>query len=157
MATHRVTDKICRHMATIPFLSGVTVELTIEKAAALMDKTPRQVRYMIQKGRLRARKEGKRWYIDRKDLPEDLADPVQRQQRRLGKMRDAVEDALGTGEEPRYSMTSLKAFGVARTLLFDLRETYGPEHPAAGAIEAVPSRQRVGPWAGGCTRNAGWH
>lgn len=45
------------------------VKLSLADAAALLGKSRRQVRYMIQQGRLPARKVAGRWVIEREELP----------------------------------------------------------------------------------------
>ncbi|MCG8425133.1 MAG: helix-turn-helix domain-containing protein [Proteobacteria bacterium] len=45
------------------------MELTVDQAAAKLGMTERQVRYLIKRGSLAARKRGKRWLIDSDALP----------------------------------------------------------------------------------------
>jgi hypothetical protein len=97
------------------------MDLSLRDAAKLLGKSPRQVRYMMQTGRIKARKDGGRWVIPRKELP--LSDTaVARGLADQARLKDVLEGALGTpggsaGAKRRYSVTDLKVFGVGCTLL----------------------------------------
>ena len=63
------------------------MKLSLSQAAEQLGKTRRQIRYMIQEGRLEASKEGGRWSVDSGALP--LDGPRQAAQaRRLERLRD---------------------------------------------------------------------
>lgn len=49
------------------------MDLSLAEAAAHLGKSPRQVRYLIKQGKLRARKRGSAWVIDSTDLPRSEA------------------------------------------------------------------------------------
>lgn len=115
------------------------MELSLVEAAAQLGKTPRQVRYLIKQGRLRARKHGTSWLIDSADLPksEAQAEAALAQQTQL---RAAVEEALELprGERRRgYSFTQLRASQIALPLYRTASTTLGSEHPATRALHAV--------------------
>ncbi len=88
------------------------MELTLTDAASLLGKTPRQVRYLLKQGGLKARKVGGRWMIDSDSLPLS----PQQLQRRLDKaaqLDQVVRDALGplVGRRGRaYSVTDMVAW-----------------------------------------------
>ena len=76
------------------------MDLSLKDAARLMGKSTRQVCYLLQQGRLKARKDGARWVIAREDLP--LSDTqVARGLAEQSRLKEVIETALGapTGEE----------------------------------------------------------
>ncbi len=111
------------------------MNLTLDEAAARLGKSPRQVRYMINAGRLEAAKFGGRWMIDSDhlDLSEAQQQAVERKERRL---RAAVEEGLGLPEKGkrRYSVRDLKAVQIALPLHRQAAEVLGADHPATGAL-----------------------
>ncbi len=87
--------------------------LTLQQAAAQLGKSQRQVRYMIRKGTLRARKVQGKYRIDSGDLPR--SDPKKAADaRKARQLRSLVEEALEVPEElpRRYSVLDLKAFQI---------------------------------------------
>ena len=50
------------------------MRLSVTETATVLGKSPRQVRYMIQLGQLKAERQGKAWRIDGESLP--LEDPT---------------------------------------------------------------------------------
>ena len=126
------------------------MQLTLEEAARRLGKSTRQVRYLIQQERLKARKFAGRWVIDSEDLP---LSPGQRQavERRERELRTAVDEALGlpAGDDrkPRYSIRDLKAFQIAAPLYHRAETQLGAEHPATAAL-----RQVLGELTRGCHR-----
>jgi len=111
------------------------MDLTLDQAAALLGKTARQVRYMIQQGRLPARKSGKRWLIADADLPRS-AGQVAAASRREGALDAAVDDALAATPHlrRRFSICDLRAFKIGRPLYASACERLGAEHPASRAL-----------------------
>jgi len=88
------------------------MELTLEQAAVSLGKTRRQVRYLIQQGRLPARKTGGRWYVESAALQQDPA-AAHRAQGRDAQLQSAIEEALRPAATRRsYSLQDLKAFQV---------------------------------------------
>lgn len=72
-ALHAATEQAPRVELTCDTASvitpPVTVEVTVDQAAAALECTPQWVRHLIGDGRLRARRAGARlWLIDRADL-----------------------------------------------------------------------------------------
>ncbi len=114
------------------------MQLTLQQAAERLGKSVRQVRYLIQKGWLRANKSGGRWLIEAADLP--LSEPqraaVGRRERAL---RSAVERGLGLEDSAseRYSVRDLKAFQIALPLYQQGSELFGANHVAVGALHRV--------------------
>ena len=116
------------------------MKLTLEQAATRLGKTQRQVRYLIQQGRLPAEKIGGRWSIDSDDLSlnKEQRRSTERKQRQ---MRAAVEEALELESEEerprRYSVLDLKAFQVALPLYNEAQTELGEDHPATRALQRV--------------------
>lgn len=83
------------------------MDLSLVEAAAQLGKSPRQVRYLIQQGKLRARKRGHSWVIDSTDLPRAEAQ-VEAAMSKQAQLRAAIDEALELpkGERRRgYSFT----------------------------------------------------
>jgi len=88
------------------------MELSLQQAVEILGKTRRQVLYMIEQGRLPAKKIGGRWVIERADLQVD----EQRQQRasqQQARLKDVIEEALTSGQGRRYTLRDLKAVQLA--------------------------------------------
>ncbi len=112
------------------------MQLTLQQAATALGKTRRQVQYLIQQGRLPAKKVGGRWYVESADLEADPA-AGQRAQQRHGQMQAAIEDALQPGRRAhRYSLRDLKAFQIVLPLYRLLRQS-GAAEPATQHLKTV--------------------
>ena len=116
------------------------MKLTLEQAAARLGKSERQIRYLVQNGRLAAEKVGGRWLIESDDLAlsDGQRQAVERKERQL---RAAVEEGLALPEaserSPRYSVRDLKAFQLALPLQRQAAACLGAEHPATLALRRV--------------------
>ncbi len=112
--------------------------LTIEETANQLGRTVRQVRYMIDQGKLPARKQQGRWTINSDDLPRSTGQQAA-QDRKERKLRRCVEKALDVEEESprRYSVLDLKAFQIALPLYREAGQELGGEHPAALELRRV--------------------
>ncbi|WP_428262357.1 helix-turn-helix domain-containing protein [Haliangium sp.] len=109
-------------------------KLTLDEAASHLGISVRQVRYRIDKGRLKATKQDNRYYIAEADLPMSEA-RVHDQARRERQMQAAVRDGLAAPEPAgRFSARTLKAIQIAQPLRRRLGELVGPEHEATRAI-----------------------
>lgn len=94
-------------------------KLSISEAATVLGKSERQIRYLIKKNELRARKVGGRWKIESEDLPLN-----ERQRQALARRVDAARSAFERGVSPadratesgdrkrRYSVNDLDAFTI---------------------------------------------
>lgn len=112
------------------------MELTLDEAAARMGKSVRQIRYMMQEGRLRAVKRGGRWYVKAADLPQ----PAEQRERKQARLRAAVEGALDLDRAPgprRYSLRDLRAFQIGLPLYNSAASLAGAQHPATLALERM--------------------
>jgi len=113
------------------------MELTLREAGHLLGKTPRQLRYLIQNGRIAARKQGKHWLLERESLPLSEAQ-LRSRERKAHELRGVVEDALGPHLAPpgrrRYSVQATAAFSVGRPIFAAARERLGDDHPAVEAL-----------------------
>ncbi|MEE8524949.1 MAG: helix-turn-helix domain-containing protein [Thermoanaerobaculia bacterium] len=119
------------------------MQLSVAETATVLAKTPRQVRYMIRQGRLKAERQGKSWRIDSDSLP--LGD-AERQalKERLDVARGSVDAALepvakaldksAKGEEERYSVRKLLAFETGRRLYQELAAGSASEQPGLQAL-----------------------
>ena len=88
------------------------MQLSLQEAMQILGKTRRQVLYMIEQGRLPARKVGSRWVIERADVQVDEA-VQQRTTQKQARFKAVIEDALTPGQERRYTLRDLKAVQVA--------------------------------------------
>ena len=121
------------------------MNLTIPQVAAMLGKSERQVRYLISKGELPARKDGGTWVIDDAALPRSDGQTAA-QDRRQRQMRDAVEDVLGVSapERRRFSICDLRAFQVGLPLLRRCEAELGGEHAATRALRAALRQLSLG-------------
>jgi excisionase family DNA binding protein len=102
------------------------MELTLDEAALLTGRTVRQIRYLVEKGRIPARRDGARWLVDRADLPAPR--PI------LTAASPATESpARALAEGP--SLAELPAFTAGRRLYTQLLATLGEGHPGAGLLK----------------------
>jgi excisionase family DNA binding protein len=113
------------------------MQLTLQQAAVSLGKTRRQVQYLIQQGRLPAKKIGGRWYVESSALQQDPA-ASQRANRRDAQLQSAIEEALRPPNTRRsYSLRDLKAFQVLLPLYRRLLDTQGSEHPASRHLKTA--------------------
>ncbi|MCI0666941.1 MAG: helix-turn-helix domain-containing protein [Methylococcaceae bacterium] len=115
------------------------MNLTLDEAAIRLGKSKRQVRYLIDTGKLPAKKSAGRWFIDSNDLPlsEGQQSAAQRKQRQL---QAAVEEALEIDpkakSERRYSVLDMKAFNIALENYRRLVDQLGEKHASCRALRA---------------------
>jgi excisionase family DNA binding protein len=69
------------------------MDLSLDEAAVLLGKTARQVRYLVQTGRLQAKKDGARWVFRKEDLPLGPGAAGARE-RAVSPLRNVAEDVL---------------------------------------------------------------
>ena len=120
------------------------MQLTLEQAADLLGKTRRQVVYMIEQGRLPAKKVGGRWTIERADLAVDDA-TRQRSNQRDVRFRAAVEEALTpAAKNRRYTLGDLKAVQLATPVYRELLTRGSAAQPAALQMRACLDHLAVG-------------
>lgn len=125
------------------------MKLSLADAAHLMGKTQRQVRYLIQQGRLKAGKANGRWQIDSEDLPL-TAGQRQAAAARGEQLRHEVEQALAPATTAskkaghvHFSVRRLRAFQAGEPLFRDLVACIGPEASATRCLrESLPARSR---------------
>ena len=117
--------------------------LSLSEAADRLGKTQRQIRYLIQQGRLPARKDGGRWAIDSADLPQSEAhgEAVARQ---AAGLRDAVDRALGPRAMVRHSLRDLKAVGAAVPLYRQATELLGSDSIVATELRTCLDQLAIG-------------
>lgn len=121
-----------------------SVELSLTQAAQLMGKTRRQLEYLIQTGRLQARKERGRWRIDETALP---LSPEQRaaSARRAQALRETATEVLDRAvPKTRYSIRDLKAFQAALSLWYDSSPILPADHPARGYLRTTLDQLAIG-------------
>ncbi len=118
------------------------MKLSISEVAIVLGKSERQVRYLIRKKELRAKKDGKKWVVASDDLPLD-ADRKARLGERLASARRALEGGLepaakalaGAGSDTKaksehYSVTRLAAFETGAEIYRQLVRDLGDDNPA---------------------------
>ena len=103
------------------------MDLSVKEAAALLGKSPRTVRLMIQQGRIVARRDGQQWRIDRDRLVGVDAERAEARSSELSQIRDhldgAIEAVQPPAERPRrsfYSVRDVTAFSAAASVLAEL-------------------------------------
>ncbi len=112
------------------------MDVSLAEAATLLGKSPRQVRYLIKTGKLKARKDGARWRIEIDELP--LGEKQRRAANaRARELRDAVEAALAPVENAahkargkRFSVQDLRAFRSGEPVFRAVVEAVGEDDPA---------------------------
>jgi hypothetical protein len=133
------------------------MDLSLADAATVLGRSPRQLRYLLRTGRIKARKIGTRWVISSADLP--LTD-AQRQglAERAAAVRQAVDQALspvdkairGTvlipegppaGKKKHYSVRDLEPFRQGEEVYRAIVAALGREDEAArhlfGALDRI--------------------
>jgi excisionase family DNA binding protein len=95
------------------------MQLSLQEAVQILGKTRRQVLYMIEQGRLPAKKVGGRWVVERADLHVDEV-MQQRSSQKQARFKAVIEDALTPGQERRYTLRDLKAVQVATPIYREL-------------------------------------
>jgi hypothetical protein len=113
------------------------MKLSLTDASALLDKTPRQVRYLIGQGQLGAQKVNGRWVIDSESLPLSEHQILARR-RKAEQLRDTVEAALGPHTRSarlKYSVRQLAAFSAGTPIYHSLVAALGEPHQAAISIQ----------------------
>ena len=88
------------------------MQLSIQQTASILGKTRRQLLYMIEQGKLPAKKVGGRWVVERDDLRLD-PEQQQRASQKEARFKDVIEEALAPGKERRYTLRDLKAVQLA--------------------------------------------
>lgn len=140
--------------------------ISLAEAAALLHKSERQLRYMMQLGTLHAIKVGNRWMIQRDQLPQD-GRAIEAEARRVDQVgaaaseavrlvgapapaADRVVDDVLRGQPPpgaRFSVRSLQAWRVIEPTHAELVEKLG-----ATAEPVVALRRALRQLAHGCHR-----
>lgn len=125
------------------------MRLTLEEAATRWGKSVRQVRYMIQKGQLPAKKVAGHWFVSADDLPQSPRQ-AQAARRKREQLRDAVEEVLSLDPRagpPRFSLRDIRAFQIGLPVYRRALQLLSPDHPALSAL-----RQSLEHLSRGCHR-----
>jgi excisionase family DNA binding protein len=122
---------------------GHPMQLSLQEAVQILGKTRRQVLYMIEQGRLPARKIGGRWVVERADLQVDEA-VQQRSSQKQARLKAVIEDALTPGQERRYTLRDLKAVQVATPIYRDLAARGNGWEKAAAHMRTCLDQLAVG-------------
>jgi hypothetical protein len=113
------------------------MNLSLPEAAARLQLTERQIRYMIKTGRLSAHKVADRWQIAEADLPGAPGHP-QQVAARAAALETAVAAALAPHVQPArsrvWTVQRMRAFTAAVEIHRELRELAAPR--ATAALEA---------------------
>lgn len=134
------------------------MKFTIAEAATRLGKSERQIRILIQKGRLAAAKVEGKWQIDEGALPVSPA-ATQAAEARAEVARDALERAVAPATRGKFfSVTDLLAYRSGVELCRALRG-----RPAEAALQGRWSSSRAGATplkrarrSGTSPRRAGW-
>lgn len=119
------------------------MKLSLSQAAERLGKTRRQIRYLIQEGRLDARKDGGRWVVDSEALPESDARQAARARQEAG-LRDAVDRALEPRTAGRYSVRDVKAVVAGVPLYRQCLALLGEGADAATELRACLDHLAIG-------------
>lgn len=122
------------------------MRLTLKEAAVKLGVSERQIRYAIQQGRLSAKKEGGRWFVELAALPRTEAQEKVKEAKER-RVRRRVEDALSVGpssEKGAYSVRNLRAFQAGAPLWHQAREYLGDEHPVTEQLRLSLEHLSVG-------------
>lgn len=120
------------------------MKLTLDQTAVKLGKSVRQVRYLIQQGRLPAQKLGGRWFVESDDVPTDETGR-QRRFRREARLRDVAEEAVTRGtERTRYSILDLKAFQILLPVYRELVSSLGLDQAATQHLRAALDQLTLG-------------
>lgn len=124
------------------------MQLSIAEAAALLGKSVRQIRYMIDAGTLPARKVGGRWVLDKATLPRSEGQR-QAEQRRHDRLRNAVQEALDVPPRDKRKQFSFRDLRAVQLMIPVYRgcEQLDPDHPSVHAL-----RQALEELCRGCHR-----
>ena len=96
------------------------MQLSLEQAAEALGKNRRQIKYLIEQGRLPAIKIGGRWVIEREDLQMDEA-TQQRSSVKQAQLQASIEEALQpSGKKRFYTVRDIKAVELATPLYRNL-------------------------------------
>ena len=119
------------------------MQLSLQEAVQILGKTRRQVLYMIEQGRLPARKVGGRWVIERAALQVDET-VQQRSSQKQARFRAVIEEALTPGQERRYTLRDLKAVQVTTPIYRELAARGNGWEKAAAHMRACLDQLAVG-------------
>jgi len=115
------------------------MKLSLTEAARLLNKSERQVRYLIRYGKLPARKVEGRWIIRRQDLPLSEGQEKAAAQKAERAARLAAEVLQPRSEEGRakgrFSIRQLRAFQTGAPLYQELVKEVGGDHPATELLK----------------------
>jgi hypothetical protein len=119
------------------------VELSIREAAAVLGKSERMVRHLASTGRIAARRDGKRWFIDGDKLgavADAQRDQVEVVRERVNRTLDRAAPApSGTAEKRAfYSARDLDAHRSAAAAIVAVTKL-GAAHPEARAALDAPT------------------
>ena len=137
MVPRQIVDKL-PHMSTRL--------LTLPEAASLLKKSERQIRYLIQQGKLPAIKKGSRWWVPF-DAIQNRPEKIQQNAAKLEHLEAVVRDTLHlekTGT-PAWSIRKMRAVDSACRIYKALAESCGPESPPTlAAVESLRHLVRGG-------------
>ncbi|MCB9764976.1 MAG: GxxExxY protein [Alphaproteobacteria bacterium] len=125
------------------------MQLTLSEAAQLLGLTPRQVRYRVKNGELKATRRNGRWSFDEDDLP--MTPSRKRAQAAQAEaLQSAVDEALQphTRKGKRYTVASMKAFTGSPVPGLRGRRGSVPDQGGPGEVDGeryVPARGRDEP------------
>jgi len=120
------------------------MQLSLDQTAVVLGKSVRQIRYMIQQGKLPAKKVNGRWVVERNALPRQ-GDQKHAATRRQHALRTAVDSALDIKDDNNsFSITDLRAVTIALPLYQSINRELGVEHAATAQLRKVLDNLSIG-------------
>lgn len=120
--------------------------ITISEAATLLGKSKRQIRYMIQQGKLKAEKAGKEWLINREHLPLSEAQ-LKSLERKAQQVRSVIDDAIGKPADgivrdarearKKYALATQSCFKLTKQAYGLAKQLFGGEHQNTQKLHTV--------------------
>lgn len=117
------------------------MNLTLKEVAALLGRSPRQLRYLVKIGKIIASKKNGCWHIESTDLPLSESQR-ERLHQRVNEARDIFDQALepvdkAASSTPRekkegkhYSVTDFKAFQDGESIYKEMTDSFGQKDVA---------------------------
>ncbi len=121
------------------------MEVTIREAAQIVGRSTRAVRNMAQSGRVKARRVGRRWMVDRESLNSVLGPAPDVRRTQVAELREKLNQSLDratptppeTSQRSYYSVRQLDACTVACVALQQLAELEAEPRQALAEAEAA--------------------
>ncbi len=107
------------------------MDLSLSEAARLLGKSERQLRYLVTKGEVPARKVGRQWSIRRSDLPLSEGQEKAAGQKEARSLDLELQATAGR----QLSVRKIRACQVGLPLYRELCDAVGDDHPAVALLQ----------------------